>query len=105
MHMDDASRDRESWLRLWRVPGIGPAIFLKLLGFFGSPRAVLQASVAQLREAGLGRELAADLRSADTASIDADLRWLAGPHRRIITCQDSDFPPRLREIGSDIGTL
>ncbi|MCG3145897.1 MAG: hypothetical protein HONDAALG_03657 [Gammaproteobacteria bacterium] len=98
MHMDDASRDRESWLLLWRVPGIGPATFLKLLEFFGSPRAVLQASVAQLREAGLGHELAAEVRSADIATIDADLRWLAGPCRRIITCQDSVFPPRLREI-------
>ncbi|MCG3201159.1 MAG: hypothetical protein NFCOHLIN_01021 [Gammaproteobacteria bacterium] len=98
MHTDDASRDRESWLLLWRVPGIGPATFLRLLELFGSPRAALQASVAQLREAGLGRELAREIRSADTASITADLRWLAEPHRRLITCHDSCFPSRLREI-------
>lgn len=98
MHMDDASADRESWLLLWRVPGIGPATFFRLLEHFGSPRAVLQAPAAQLREAGLGHDLAREIRSADTASIAADLRWLAGPCRRIITCQDSDFPSRLREI-------
>jgi DNA processing protein len=98
MHMDDASDDRESWLLLWRVPGIGPATFFRLLEHFGSPRAVLQAPAAQLREAGLGHDLAREIRSADTASIAADLRWLAGPCRRMITCQDSDFPSRLREI-------
>jgi len=98
MHKDDASADRESWLLLWRVPGIGPAAFLSLLKTFGSPRAALQASVAQLREAGLGHDLARAVRSADTSSIAADMRWLAGPSRRIITCVDSDFPSRLREI-------
>jgi DNA processing protein len=98
MHKDDASNDRESWLLLSRVPGIGSATFLKLLDIFGTPAGVLRASIAQLRKAGLGPDLAREVRCIDADSIGTDLRWLGGSRRRLITFRDSDFPPQLREI-------
>jgi DNA processing protein len=98
MHKDDASNDRESWLLLSRVPGIGSATFLKLLDIFGTPAGVLRASIAQLRDVGLGPDLSREVHCFDADSIGADLRWLAGSRRRLVTFRDSDFPPQLREI-------
>ena len=47
------------WLALHLVPGVGRITFKKLVGYFGHPRDVMQATVGQLtRVTGIGPKIA-----------------------------------------------
>jgi DNA processing protein len=93
-----ARADVRAWLYLWRVPGIGPRAFRRLLDRFGQPEGVLGASSGDLEACGLGRaEILAALRQPDWSRIDADLAWLAMPGHHLVTLADPAYPPLLRE--------
>jgi DNA processing protein len=100
MQMDIALRDRESWLRLWRVPGVGPATFHQLLRLFPSPAEVLRAPPSLLRQLGLSPELVTGIAGSSTSEIEADLRWLDHPDHHLICLDDPVYPPLLREIST-----
>lgn len=88
----------ESWLRLWRVPGIGAVSFKKLLDAFGSAEDALSAGDAQWRDAGLnGRQITA--RDQDRhPDISPDLDWLQQPGNDLITLDDTRYPSLLATI-------
>lgn len=92
--------DLAHWVALWRVPGIGPALFLALLERFGSPAEVLHASHAQLEAARLSPQLIRYILGVDLDMAEPDLRWHALAHHHIITLSDSRYPARLREIAT-----
>ncbi len=87
----------DNWLRLWRIPGIGPVAFHKLLARFGSAEAALAASEAGWREAGLkpSQIAAGNQRAPD---ISADLEWLEAPENNLLLCGDRNYPELLRNI-------
>lgn len=88
----------QAWMALIRAPGIGPATAARLLDFFHGPEALLAAGSRGWRSAGLDAELHAGLANPDAAQIEKDLEWLSAAGRRLITCQDDDYPALLREI-------
>ncbi|MGQ0658838.1 MAG: DNA-processing protein DprA [Chromatiales bacterium] len=90
--------DRDDWLLLHRVPGIGVVTFNRLLDAFGSPGRALRASSRELAELGVPAESRHHLADPDQGSIDSDRRWLEAPDRHLITVADARYPPRLREI-------
>lgn len=91
--------DYPYWLALYRVPGVGPVHFSRLLAHFGSPRAVLAANRFTFQELGLKNDaLLKDLQNPDWQSVEQDLRWLEQPGHSLLTLQDPRYPPRLREI-------
>ena len=92
--------DLASWLTLARVPGVGATRFQALLRRFGSPSAVLSASVDELTRAeGLGPQIARAIRThRDGAFVDRQLRLAEQHGARIVTFRDRDYPARLREI-------
>ena len=87
----------EHWLRLWRVPGIGPTAFNKLLARFGSPEAALAASESAWREAGLTDRQISPFSHRD-ACIDADLEWLESSGNGVLLLDSPKYPERLRQI-------
>lgn len=90
----------EPWLRLWRVPGIGPKAFFALLDRFGSPEVALQANVAGWREAGLKNAQINALEAQRNGDISADLDWLSQPGNDVVLYGSDRYPALLGNIPS-----
>jgi DNA processing protein len=90
----------EPWFHLKSVPGIGNHLFKRLLDRFGSPQAALAAPSGELLAVeGVTRRVVQAMRShglppGAAAEIDAARRR----GYRIVTLNDGDYPPLLREI-------
>lgn len=91
-----------AWLRLLETPQVGRGSARRLLAAFGSPQAVIAASVAQRREvvgAGPAHALAQACEGADEL-LALTLAWLAqtdGPQRHLVALGDPDYPAALLE--------
>ncbi len=92
----------ESWIKLWRVSGVGSKYFQKLLESFSSPTDVFNASSSSLKQAGISQKLAdaiIDDREKDTAA--PDLEWLdAAENHYIITLDCPEYPTLLKQTDS-----
>lgn len=98
--MPSVSTVVEPWLRLALAPEIGPAIAHRLLGRFGDPESVFNASSAELAEVrGLGAARIAGLRASSTEKLVARELELAGKRSvRIISLGDPEYPRSIREL-------
>lgn len=102
--------ERDHWLALSQVPGIGPAGFAQLLRHHGSASAAWAAGSAGLRavsrrapdtEAGFER-----LRQTDVKVLAGRLeRATATSGGRVVTCLDDDYPPALLTLDPRPPTL
>ncbi|HEY7060215.1 MAG TPA: DNA-processing protein DprA [Chloroflexota bacterium] len=92
-------RERDYWLALTRVVGIGPAHFQRLLAHFGSAERAWQADGLALAAAGLDARAAQGLlalrREVDPAAEEARL---AERGITALTLDDADYPACLRAI-------
>jgi len=87
-----------AWLHLLHSAGVGRETARRLLAFFGSPRAVLDADTAT--RAGLvDAEVAASLGTppeGHALRLANTLAWRsAAPNRRVMVLGDADYPPLL----------
>jgi len=97
---DVRPRERDYWLALTRVVGIGPAHFQRLIAYFGSAERAWRADGPTLVAAGLdGR--AAQTLLALRAQLDptAEEPQLAARGITALTLEDADYPACLRTIG------
>ncbi|MCL4107951.1 UNVERIFIED_CONTAM: hypothetical protein GTU68_016979 [Idotea baltica] len=95
------SEELKAWIMLWRVSGIGPKKYQKLLNYFGNPTAVFAANTSQMVEAGLSAKEANSVLAAknDDQSVTTDLDWLeASDQHHIITLNCHEYPERLKQI-------
>jgi len=98
MDEERTAKDIENWLKLYRVQGIGPSSFHKLLlAFDGDPGAALTASEARWKQAGLNRRQIKPLSERGT-DPGTDLRWLEADNHHLILFGDSAYPTLLAEI-------
>jgi len=84
-----------SWLILSQIPGLGNEGLRKLLQAFGSPDAVLNASVSSLAKhvrPAVARAIADDV---DASSLVPVATWLDDPLNRILTIADAEYPQSL----------
>jgi len=92
-----------AWLRLEQTAGVGLARARRLLARFPDPRAIFQASQAELAELvpdALARVLAAPPAPAIAAYQVQLWRWLSEPGNRLLALDDPAYPPLLREIAA-----
>jgi DNA processing protein len=95
MSLTDEQRD---WLTLALVPGVGTALFIRLLARFHSPSNVLKASRGALEDV-VGPKLAQRITQyADVADVDGQVRAMNEYGASIITMEDTAYPLRLAEI-------
>jgi len=87
------------WVGFSRIPGIGRIRVSRLKEHFGSLRHAWEAPEGRLRQAGL------DPRSVDNLlllrpriSLDAEMERLERYKIRVLVCEDTDYPPRLKQI-------
>src|SRR6266496_1289013 len=94
-----ATSNQLSWLALTLTPGLGPTRGKRLVEFFGSIEAVINATLTELEAAGLPAQAAQSLgtgRSVELASDEIAKAAAAGV--QCVTLDDPAYPARLRQI-------
>lgn len=89
-----------AWLRLAETPQVGPVAARRLLGAFGSPQGVFEASATALREVvSVAEAKALESPPESFASLlDTTCTWLQeGDDRSVLVLGDSAYPPSLLE--------
>jgi DNA processing protein len=87
------------WIGFNIVSGIGPARFKALLDHFGDLGSAWEASSAELGAAGLDRRSIENFLAArERLSLDEEMARVEREGARVITWQDTEYPPRLRHI-------
>jgi len=88
------------WFVLKSIPGIGNLIYKRLIDRFHSPRNVFEAPYDELIEIdGLTGRLAETIKNHRiSAAVDDELDLILKHKVRIVTLNDSAYPPLLREI-------
>lgn len=90
----------EALLSLYSVPGIGPVRMRKLISFFGSPQAVLEAPARRLCDVeGIDAKRADSIKSAiDYTFVKEQIQQLEKHQAQILTFWDDAYPERLKRI-------
>ena len=90
----------EPLLRLYAVPGIGPARIRSLIASFGSAEAALRAPVQRLvKIPGIEQQMALRIKELSNSKYVSDkVNYIEKNHIRVMTCWDENFPKRLKTI-------
>jgi DNA processing protein len=80
-----------------RTPGIGSRSFLRLLETH-TPAQLFAESAQALSTLGLKSDIINAIKNPDWPVIDYDLSWLEQKNNSIITLDDANYPPQLKEI-------
>ena len=91
---------KEALVALNMIDHVGPIRLRQLLEHFGDAPSILRATRQQLLGArGIGEETAAAISSWEkSVDLDAELKRVSDFHCHILTQQDPEYPPSLREI-------
>jgi DNA processing protein len=91
---------REAYIILNRIEGLGPVSVRRLIDALGSPKAILEADREALMQArGIGDKLALKILSQrDGFSAEEEIDRAADIGARIITPLDDDYPDALKAI-------
>lgn len=87
-----------SWITLSQISGLGNEGLRRLLQAFGSPEAVLDASVSSLSQHVKPAVALAISQGIDTSSLEPVAIWLQDPLNSILTLADPDYPQSLLNI-------
>ncbi len=92
--------EAEAYIALNMVPHVGPVRLRRLLAFFGSATAILQARPQQLREVeGIGPEASESIAGWEkTVDLSGELRRVEAFGAHVVTPSDAAYPPSLKEI-------
>jgi DNA processing protein len=102
----DRERERDAFLRLNMVPGIGPVTLTKLLEVFETCQRVIAADPDQLRNVlGIGPNLAREISLASDIDIESQLEICRQHDIRIIVRGDAEYPKSLTQIHSPPNVL
>lgn len=98
--MDGHSENITNWLRLIRADSVGPAIFSRLLEYFGSIDNVLDGNINQLSEVeGIGRKKAEKIYSSfNRFDAESEVRLAESHDVTIINIEDERYPAILKKI-------
>lgn len=90
--------DAALWIALHQVAGLGNIGFCKLLQAFGSPQAIFDASIQQLKQ-HVPETVAIEIsQGLNESSIQPAIDWLQQPGNHLITLAETHYPQALLEI-------
>lgn len=93
-----STKDVRYWVGFNQVAGIGTARLRSLLDTFGDLETAWQAPIHHLQQAGLDRRSVENLIQArKTLNLDAEVERLERAQVQVITWDDPDYPPNLRQ--------
>jgi DNA processing protein len=87
-----------SWVILSLIPGLGNEGLRRLLQAYGSPEAVLCASVSSLSKCAKPAVACAIAEGIDESELAPVAAWLGDSLNRILTIADTDYPQQLLNI-------
>jgi DNA processing protein len=91
--------DLADWIALNMIRGIGPRKANQLIDRFGAPAQVFAASRLSLEKEGLKPETVQELHDSEILEkANAEIERLERLGAVVITLEDEDYPPLLREI-------
>jgi len=91
--------DLADWIALNMIRGIGPRTANQLIDRFGSPAQVFAASRLSLEKEGLKPKTVQELHDSEILEkANAEIERLERLGAVVITLEDEDYPPLLREI-------
>ena len=94
-----AEGDARWWVGFNKVPGIGAARLRALLDYFGDLETAWNASAHDLRQAALDRRSLDNLLQVrDKLDLEAEMERLDRAGVRVLTWDDPDYPPNLRQV-------
>ncbi|MDQ4035223.1 MAG: DNA-processing protein DprA [Chloroflexota bacterium] len=110
MDRREKATERDSWIALSAVPGIGPAGFARLVGRYGSAAAAWEVGPDAVRELAHVREVAMtqfeDMRRIGPRQLARRLEQATQRSGgRVVTALDETFPPALRTLDPRPPTL
>lgn len=91
---------REAYVALNMIPGIGPVRVRAMRERLGSATAILEASASELETVpGIGPEVARQVAHwRETVDLEGELERIEKAGVVVVTCEDAEYPPNLREI-------
>ncbi len=93
------NEDTKYWVGFNSIPGIGRVRLTQLENYFGSLENAWKASPGELKRAGLdSAALRAITQWRPNASPEAEMEKLERYGIKVLTCNDPDYPSRLKEI-------
>jgi DNA processing protein len=93
-----SEKDVRYWVGFNKVPGIGAARLQALLDYFGDLETAWRAHSHDLQQAGLDRRSLANLlKERERLDLDAELARLARANVQVLTWDDAEYPPNLRQ--------
>ncbi|HKE03134.1 MAG TPA: DNA-processing protein DprA [Blastocatellia bacterium] len=91
--------DLADWIALNMIRGIGPRTANQLIDRFGTPAQVFAASRLSLEKEGIKPETIQELHDSEILEkANAEIERLEQLGADVITLEDEDYPPLLREI-------
>ncbi|HGJ65787.1 TPA: DNA-protecting protein DprA [bacterium] len=92
--------DIKDWIVLNMIPGVGSSSFRRLIKFFGSPKAVLNATFDELDTVkGVSSSVCQSIvEHRQNISIDRELELIDRYDCKIITINDENYPDALKSI-------
>jgi DNA processing protein len=94
-----SQRDRRFWVGFNKVPGIGAARLRALVDYFGDLETAWNAPAQDLLQAGLDRRSTTNLlKVRSDLDLDGELERLEQARVRVMSWDDADYPPNLREV-------
>src|SRR5450631_1222625 len=90
------SQESRAWVTLTRAPTLGASWLPKALGVFGTAHALLAASEASRRGAGVPTAAREFLSSAQAALSLGERAWLENPRHHVVPFTDPRYPAALR---------
>lgn len=98
----------ETWIKLWRISGIGSKKFQKLLNSFDKPSFVFESNITQIIQAGISQKDAIAIvnEKNNFDSVKPDIEWLqASKRHHILTLHCDEYPQRLKLINDPPAVL
>jgi DNA processing protein len=93
------NRDIKYWVAFNNIPGIGRVRLAQIEKYFNGLESAWSAPLGEFKRAGLDSSvLRAIGQFRDKISPDDEIAKLEKLHIQVFTCNDSDYPPRLKEI-------
>ena len=87
------------WISFTRIPGVGRIRIRQLKEYFKTLASAWKAPLTELKKAGIDSRVAASIdQLRDKLSPDDELEKLKIHGVRALTCEDHDYPSRLKEI-------
>ncbi|MGH8262219.1 MAG: DNA-processing protein DprA [Steroidobacterales bacterium] len=89
--------EQTAWIRLATLPGLDIAAVSHAVAEAGSAAALVRTPAQKLGELAVPPAAAARFGSLGKLDVEADLAWLEGDNRHLISCMSPAYPPLLAQ--------